>query len=87
MMIKKIVGKCFIFAGIFILACAIMGGGQADAGCDNITCSTGCHSRFAPCGDGGCRTIGVASCWDCTCERNDLLDIWVSKWRCHCHAT
>jgi hypothetical protein len=55
MMIKQIVGKCFIFAGVFLLACAIMGGGQADAGCSDTVCSGNCPGLLAPnCGMGRC---------------------------------
>jgi hypothetical protein len=73
MMIKQIVGKCFIFAGIFMLSCVIMGGGQADAGCGggNNSCDSldnSCAARKEPnCGQGACISEGLG-CWSCTCE-------------------
>jgi hypothetical protein len=68
MMIKQIVGKCFIFAGVFMLACVIMGGGQADAGCSDTVCSGNCPGLLDPnCGMGSC-TGGLVTCWSCSCQ-------------------
>lgn len=68
MMINQVVGKCLIFAGVFMLACVIMGGGQADAGCSNTACGGTCAGKKAPnCGTGTC-TAGSLSCWNCDCK-------------------
>jgi hypothetical protein len=88
MMIKKIVGKCFIFVGVFLLACAIMGGGEADAGCTggNNSCDVSCAGLKEPnCGNGACTNNQLLSCWGCTCiPQVDLTPTPYGKRPCVC---
>jgi hypothetical protein len=84
MMIKQVVGKCLIFAGVFMLACVIMGGGQADAGCGTRECTINCGGKQEPCDGYSCGNTGLLTCWNCQCLPGENYDVKTRKRWCNC---